>query len=206
MVKADPVRTPLVDTSGLDTSGIDVVDLLVAQHARIRELFLEATSTTGSDRADAVHRLVRLLAVHETAEEEIVHPLARTTAPGGDALVDDRLREEHDANELLARIDGMDADDPGLPRLLDELRAAVLRHARSEERYEFTWLRQRCSPEVLQSLATAVRAAERVAPTHPHPGTETATRNLLTGPVAALTDRVRDAVRGSVDGHRAKRR
>lgn len=44
-------------------------------------------------------------------------------------------------------------------------------------------------------MATAVKAAEAMAPTHPHPGTESAVKNMTLGPVAALVDRTRDAVR-----------
>jgi hypothetical protein len=44
-------------------------------------------------------------------------------------------------------------------------------------------------------LATAVRAAEAMAPTRPHPGVETAAENVAVGPVGAVIDRTRDAVR-----------
>ncbi|NUP65917.1 MAG: hemerythrin domain-containing protein, partial [Nonomuraea sp.] len=55
----------------------DVVDLLVRQHEEIRSLFTEVENAAPEDKAEAFRRLVRLLAVHETAEEEIVHPYAR---------------------------------------------------------------------------------------------------------------------------------
>jgi hemerythrin superfamily protein len=144
---------------------------------------------------------VRLLAVHETAEEELIHPLVRgLPGAGGDALVDDRLAEERQAKETLtALIDGgVDADgfDTGL--LL--LRTAVLQHARHEERYEFPHLRARVPAERLQRLATAFAAAEKFAPTRPHPGTESAKANLASGPFLAVVDSVRDAVRRAADG------
>ena len=82
---------------GLDD---DVVMLLMAQHSRIRDLFAEVKHSRGQDKRDAFDRLVRLLAVHETAEEEIVHPLSRS-APGGTGVVQDRLAEEHAAKEKL---------------------------------------------------------------------------------------------------------
>jgi hypothetical protein len=44
-------------------------------------------------------------------------------------------------------------------------------------------------------MAAAVRAAEAIAPTHPHPGTESATKNMLAGPLLAMSDRVRDLIR-----------
>ncbi|SHF16235.1 hemerythrin domain-containing protein [Streptoalloteichus hindustanus] len=175
----------------------DVVDLLVEQHALIRDLFAEATGADGRDRRPAFERLVRLLAIHETAEEEVVHPLARRALDGGDGVVEDRLAEEREAKEMLGRLDEMDPESPEFAPLLNQLRDAVLAHAQYEERYEFRYLRQQSTPDQLRRLVTAVRAAEAVAPTHPHPGNESATGNLLAGPVLALFDRMKDAVQQS---------
>ncbi|WP_306470619.1 hemerythrin domain-containing protein [Actinomadura litoris] len=146
----------------------------------------------------AFQRLVRLLAVHETAEEEIVHPMARRL-PGGDGIVDDRLAEEREAKELLAELDGMDTGEPGFLKSIDRLRVDVLTHARAEERYEFDRLKDQFSPAQLKGFAAAVRAAEAIAPTHPHPGTESATKNMLAGPVVAMADRVRDMINDARD-------
>lgn len=46
-----------------------------------------------------------------------------------------------------------------------------------------------------RASAAGVKAAEAMAPTHPHPGTESATKNLLVGTPVAMMDRVRDAIR-----------
>ena len=172
----------------------DVVALLIAQHSLIRDLFAEVKHAPEATRREAFTRLVRLLAVHETAEEEVVHPLARLQ-PGGSGVVDDRLDEENQAKQLLQRLEEIGPEGAEFEQLLDELRTAVLEHARAEERYEFIQLRQRTSPERLRTLAVAVRAAEAAAPTHPHPGVESATANLAVGPFMAVADRVRDAMR-----------
>lgn len=176
----------------------DVIDLLRAQHGRIRDLFDEVLHSDGTERRDAFRELVRLLAVHETAEEEIDHPVARRF-PGGDGIVDDRLAEEREAKELLAELDGMDTDDPAFLKSVDKLRMDVLTHARAEERYEFDRIRGEFSPEQLRGFAAAVRAAEATAPTHPRPGVESAKKNMLVGPPAALMDRVRDLIRDARD-------
>jgi hemerythrin superfamily protein len=173
----------------------DVVDLLIEQHAQIRDLFGEVLMSEPDRRAELFARLVTLLAVHETAEEEIIHPLARRSLPGGADVVEDRLAEERHAKELLASLEDMDVEDPKFLLLLDELRLAVLTHARSEERYEFADLRESFTDLQHRGLVAAVQAAEATAPTHPHPGTESAAKNLLVGPAAAVVDRVRDAIR-----------
>ena len=177
----------------------DVVALLLHQHAQIEELFLLVTGGDQQVQRDAFNDLVRLLAVHETAEEEVVHPLSRTLPGDNDALIDDRLAEERQAKETLQTLieGGVDADGFADGVLL--LRDAVLKHARHEERYEFPRLRQHVPADRLRQLAGAVRAAEAAAPTRPHPGTESATANAVTGIPLAIVDRIRDAARSAAD-------
>ncbi|WP_093607785.1 hemerythrin domain-containing protein [Streptomyces indicus] len=165
------------------------------QHGDIRNLFDEVEKTSGEARTEAFRRLVHLLAVHETAEEEVLHPMARTAHPGAEKVIEQRLAEEKGAKEILSRLEDMDTDDPKfLPELL-RLRTEVMHHARAEERYEFPHVRRTSGAAQLATMAKALRAAEATAPTHPHPGVETGTRNALLGPVAAIVDRTRDAVR-----------
>lgn len=179
----------------------DVVDLLVRQHAIIRDLFDEVEeSATGAARADAFERLVRMLAVHETAEEEVVHPYARLKIEDGDEVVGDRLAEEREAKQMLADLEKLGIDHPGFSARLQMLRAAVLAHARAEERYEFAQLRARTSVAERRAMAAGVKAAEALAPTHPHPGTESMVMNLLFGPPLAIVDRTRDVIRQAMRG------
>ncbi|MEV6740328.1 hemerythrin domain-containing protein [Streptomyces sp. NPDC051104] len=173
----------------------DVIALLMRQHGDIRNLFDEVEQSAGEERRDAFRRLVRLLAVHETAEEEVIHPFARRALSGGDQVVDDRLAEERAAKETLADLDAMDTDDPEFLPRLRALRADVQEHARAEERYEFTHIRRSADPTSLAAMANVIKAAEAVAPTRPHPGVESAVANVALGPVAALVDRTKDAVR-----------
>lgn len=116
---------------------------------------------------------------------------------GGEGVVADRLREEREAKEMLARLDGMDPQAPGFEEQLDRLRVAVLTHARAEERYEFHRIRGGLGEAERRGLAAVVKAAEAIAPTRPHPGTESAAANPLTGPAMAIADRVRDLIRAA---------
>jgi hemerythrin superfamily protein len=175
-------------------SDTGVIDLLVRQHSQIRDLFADVMAAQGDRRRELFDHLVRLLAVHETAEEEIVHPAARSL-PGGSGIIDDRLGEENQAKEILVELENMDPATDEFVSRLDKLRLAVLTHARAEERYEFYRLRDQFSETQQRAMAAAVKAAEATAPTHPHPGTESATKNMLTGPLVAIVDRTRDLIR-----------
>jgi hemerythrin superfamily protein len=184
-------------TTGTDGE-LDVIELLLRQHREIKGLFAEVEMTTGSERRAAFERLVHLLAVHETAEEEVVHPAARDAGAG--EVVQARLREEHDAKEVLQQLDKIGPDAEHFMDAFRQLRQDVTEHAEHEEREEFPALRARHDRDRLKTMAAAVRAAEAVAPTHPHPGVESAAANVAVGTPTAIVDRVRDAVR-KVMGH-----
>ncbi|WP_285774709.1 hemerythrin domain-containing protein [Microtetraspora sp. NBRC 13810] len=173
----------------------DVIDLLIHQHNMIKDLFDEVERASMSERPEAFRRLVRMLAVHETAEEEIVHPYARRKLEGGKEIVDDRLTEENEAKQMLEHMDESGVNDPEFMSNLAHLRTSVLAHAQNEERYEFAQLREHTSEAERRTMAAAVKAAEAIAPTHPHPGVESATKNVLLGTPAAIMDRVRDGIR-----------
>jgi hemerythrin superfamily protein len=173
----------------------DVVELLIRQHSLIQDLFAQVEAAEGADRRQVWERLVRLLAVHETAEEEIVHPIARRVIERGDEIVQDRLAEENQAKQLLEQLDGMDPGNEGFMNMFRELRTSVLQHARAEERYEFSYLAAHTRPAQRRTMAAALKAAEAMAPTHPHAGVESATANVLVGTPTAIMDRVRDVIR-----------
>lgn len=173
----------------------NVVDFLLRQHQEIRELLDQVEKRKGKQRADAFDKLRYLLAVHETAEEEIVHPFARRTISNGQRVIDARLKEENQAKHVLRDLEEMDIDSDEFEARFEKLRKAVLDHTEHEEHAEFPQIAEKSTPEQLRGMAAAVRAAEAIAPTHPHPGMESPTMNILVGPFAAVVDRTRDAIR-----------
>ncbi|WP_406276305.1 hemerythrin domain-containing protein [Nocardia sp. NBC_00881] len=173
----------------------DAVDFLIEQHGRIRQLFVEtAQASDAKARENKFFELRRLLAVHETAEEEIIHPRARREIGDGAAIVDARLEEENKAKKQLADLEAVDVDSVEFEVKLEGLRRAVLAHAEHEESEEFNRLRQELDPDALQRMRSTVELAESMAPTRPHPGIESATANMLAGPFAAMMDRAKDMI------------
>jgi hypothetical protein len=71
----------------------------------------------------------------------------------------------------------------------------MLDHAEHEEGEEFAALEQQPDADELAKLGHAVKVVERLAPTHPHPGVESALANAAAGPLAALVDRTRTTLR-----------
>jgi hemerythrin superfamily protein len=174
----------------------DVVDLLLDQHNQIKALLGRVSDAQGVSKREAFQDLVRLLAVHESAEEEVVHPRARATIDQGDQVVAPRLHEEHEAKHVLAALYDMGVDHPEFDQKFAEFAEAVKQHAGHEESDEFPALRRDASPDQLRRMAGAVMAAEAIAPTRPHPKSgESATANLIAGPPLAVFDRIRDRMR-----------
>jgi hypothetical protein len=175
-------------------AGVDVVSFLMAQHEEIKEVFERVLATRGAEREKAFIALRRLLAVHETAEEEIVHPMARKVLPDGERIVDARLAEEKAAKRALAELEAMMVDSPQFETAIRALQTKVVAHAESEEREEFGAMAASVDPPRLDRMRKAAELAEKVAPTHPHAGVESAGANLLAGPFDAMMDRARDAL------------
>ena len=173
----------------------DVVKFLTGQHNLIKDMFDEVLSASSDDaRHTAFVELRQLLAVHETAEELIVHPRARGTSERGDDIVEARLKEEHDAKEQLQALEAIDIGSPAFLTALTEFQQAVLEHAEREETEEFPQLQHEVDADELKKMAGAVQVVEAIAPTRPHPGVESAKLNLLAGPFASMLDRARDLV------------
>ena len=148
----------------------DVVAFLKDQHNLITDMFDDVLYASKPEaRETAFTHLRQLLAVHEAAEEMVVHPRVRFEVATGDSIVDARLREEHDAKEQLSKLESMDI---GSPEFIDELtkfRDAVVEHAELEETEEFARLQRELDADDRRRMASAVRAAEAIAPTRPIP-------------------------------------
>jgi hemerythrin superfamily protein len=173
----------------------DVVRFLKDQHNLIKDMFEEVLSASDPKaREKAFTDLRRLLAVHETAEEMVVHPRVRREVAAGDEIVDARLSEEHAAKQQLSKLESMDIASKQFVDELTKFRDAVIDHAEHEENEEFNKLERKLSSDDRERLAKAVLAAEAIAPTRPHAGVESATANFAVGPFASMLDRARDAI------------
>ncbi|HZU49293.1 MAG TPA: hemerythrin domain-containing protein [Mycobacterium sp.] len=177
----------------------EVIAFLKAQHDLIEDMFDEVLHASDPQaREKPFVALRQLLAVHETAEEMVVHPRVRREVDDGDAIVDARLEEEHDAKELLSSIESLEVTSQEFIDELTKLREAVLDHAEHEETEEFPRLQRELDTDDRKRMGTAVRAAEAIAPTRPHPGVESAKLNLAVGPFASMLDRARDLIQQAI--------
>ena len=171
----------------------DVVAVLLEQHARIRELFAEVKAAPDHARAEVFDRLRALLAVHETSEELVLRPAADDDA--WKQVAHARNAEEKEANEVLARLEDLDPATESFMSQLEAFEKAVDQHAEAEETQEFPQVLAACDQEQRQKMGERLLSVQKMAPTHPHPSAAgSPVAQALTGPFAAMADRVKDAL------------
>lgn len=178
------------------TTNPSVVAQLLKDHEEVKALFSKFDTAGTGSWPELFCELTNNLVRHEVAEEEVVYPEVRKSLPGGKALAEARIAEQAEAEKLLDSMEKMDTDSSEFAVSLAKLRDAVLEHATKEEQTVFTPLAQAVEPDKLEELGKRYDKAKALAPTHPHPhAPDTPPGNIFLGPIAALADRVRDAVR-----------
>ena len=171
----------------------DVVRVLLKQHARIRDLFDDVESADGEHKAQAFDELRALLAVHETAEELVLRPVTKKS--GGEAVADARNEEESEANDVLKELEKLDVSSTEFAAKLADFKKSVDEHAEAEENDEFPLILRSCDDDERQTMGKHMLAAEKIAPTHPHPSTAgNIPAQMAVGPFASVVDRTRDAI------------
>ena len=176
----------------------DVIEVLEHDHREVEQMFQELTSLRGAatdqDRArrkDLAEQVTIELVRHSVAEEVLVYPKVEREV---DAEQAEHARKEHaEAEETLARLEKLDADDPSFDDELATLMAEIRHHIEEEEQEMFAHMRQVIDPDELRSLGARVEAFKKVAPTRPHPNVPNqALPRIAAGPAASLFDRLRD--------------
>jgi iron-sulfur cluster repair protein YtfE (RIC family) len=114
----------------------DALQLLRRDHAEVKELF-ERFEKLGEDgpreeKSDIAREACAKLTVHATVEEEIFYPAAREV-PDAEALLNEAEVEHGTAKELIAKIDGMDADDEMFDANFTVLSEYIEHHVKEEE-------------------------------------------------------------------------
>lgn len=179
-------------TQPVNTDETSVIAVLLQQHARIRSLFSQVKTAKDDEKQKRFDELRQLLAVHETGEELVLRPVSKKTA--GNEVADDRNKEESEAAHVLAELEKMDVDTLAFDAKFSEFEQAVSRHAEAEEQLEFPTVSSRHTAEELDRMGRRLLAAEKLAPTHPHPTTAgSPVAQAAVGPFVSLLDHARDA-------------
>lgn len=146
------------------------LDLLTADHNRVRGLFARFQSAQDADDRDAMSSLateiLTELEVHTTIEEEIFYPAAKGTSDEIDDLIAEGVQEHHVVKLLMAELKQTPDVTEEWVAKMTVLIENVEHHADEEEADMFPPLRSKLGTGELKELAERLEArkAELGAP------------------------------------------
>ena len=176
----------------------DVVSAVKDDHRKVKTMLSSLDTTDDVTLVDYFCQLREELVRHEVAEELVVYPALRRNVPGGDAIADVCIQEQSEAEHSLARLEKLEDEPVALRAGILQLRRDVLSHADHEELEVLPSLATHTKPKDLQDLGQRYRKALDSAPTHAHPhAPDRPPGNTVLSPVAAVMDKMRDAMKRS---------
>jgi hemerythrin superfamily protein len=196
------VRVQPLEEATMAEQQDDVIEVLEHDHREVEQMFGELESLRGGSTEEAMSRRKTLteqvtieLVRHSVAEEVLVYPQVEKKVSAEEA---EHAREEHaEAEEILHRLEKLDADDPAFDDELAQLMGEIRHHIEDEEGQIFTQMRSVMDADELRSLGGQVQAFKKVAPTRPHPNVPNEPLpRMAAGPAASLFDRMRDLATG----------
>jgi hemerythrin superfamily protein len=124
---------------------MDALDLLTADHNRVRGLFgrfkdAESEDNT-SEQAVLAGKIVEELEVHTTIEEEIFYPAVHDLSSSIGDIVDEGLEEHHVAKTLIGELKPLKAGSDQWVAKMKVLMESVEHHADEEEKEMFPKVR-----------------------------------------------------------------
>jgi len=120
----------------------DAIQLLRADHRKVRDLFDQFENARGEDRkAELARKICMELKVHAQIEEEIFYPAARAALKEPD-LIDEATVEHASAKELIAQIEQSQAGDELFDAKVTVLGEYIKHHVKEEHNEIFPKLKK----------------------------------------------------------------
>ena len=163
---------------------MDALELLIADHNRVRGLFTRFKAAEGENDAQAARlasKIFEELEVHTKIEEEIFYPAVTKLNDEIHELVTEGLEEHHVVDNLMAEVKALSPSDEEWAAKIKVLIENVEHHAEEEEQEMFPKVRSGMNDDARAALGQRMEArkAELGAPTaadKEHLSTEELTR------------------------------
>ncbi|MCM2277885.1 MAG: hemerythrin domain-containing protein [Oligoflexia bacterium] len=130
---------------------MNALDLLKADHQRLRDLFVAFRESAGVPEKREFHRKIkRELESHTTVEEGVFYPAFNDDEDFSE-LIADALEDHQEMRDILDEIDDAEEDEDFID-LMDELIDTAERHVEAEEDEFFVEVAERLSFPELEEL------------------------------------------------------
>ncbi|PSB26710.1 hemerythrin domain-containing protein [Stenomitos frigidus] len=148
-----------VVTQTSDKSDMNVQDVIRMDHQKVSTLFTELNQSNDPQKIQEYFgQIYKDLMVHSKAEEQVVYPAIRSF------YGDDNTQELYDEQAQMAvLLDEIKAIDPAHSEFkvkVNQLKDMVMDHVRQEESTMFIAIRNNCSSEQSEQLASQFKAAK----------------------------------------------
>lgn len=131
----------------------DALDLLHQDHQQVTELYSRLGETGDRQQRRAlVDEMIAALTLHATLEEQVFYPALVDRVEQGRGFVKASLEDHRQAEELLATLREMPAEDPQFDPTVGKLMKAVKTHVNGEELQLFPRVRDAFSAQELDEL------------------------------------------------------
>ena len=135
---------------------MDALQLLIADHNRVRGLFKRFEAAEGENDAQAAKLAAMIfeeLQVHTKIEEEVFYPaVMKLRSAWAKEAVREALEEHQAVDSIVAELDQMEPEDGQYDAKVHGLRASVQHHLGEEERAMFVEARNHLTDDRLQAL------------------------------------------------------
>lgn len=142
-----------VVTQSSDKSDMNIQDVIRMDHQKVNVLFMEIQKSNDPQKIQEYFgQLYKDLTAHSEAEEHVVYPAVRPFYGEGDTQ--ELYDEQAHMKVLLDQIKALSPSSPEFKQQVKQLMDIVMDHVRQEESTMFAAIRNNCSSEQSEQLAT----------------------------------------------------
>ncbi|MDX2214591.1 MAG: hemerythrin domain-containing protein [Oculatellaceae cyanobacterium bins.114] len=147
-------------TQSSDKSDMNVQDVIRMDHQKVNVLFTEIAQSDNPQKIQEYFgQIYKDLSVHAQAEEQVVYPAVRSFYGEGDTQ--ELYDEQAQMKVLLEEIKATSAAAPEFKTKVNQLKDIVMDHVRQEESTMFAAIRNNCTTEQQEQLATRFKEAKK---------------------------------------------
>jgi hemerythrin superfamily protein len=138
---------------------MNIQDVIRMDHNKVNMLFTQIEGTSDPSKIQEFFgQIYKDLTVHAEAEEQVVYPAVRSFY--GENDTQELYDEQAEMKTMLESLKSMNPNSGEFKTQLQRLKDAVMDHVRQEESTMFAAIRNNCSDEQKERLATEFKAAK----------------------------------------------